>query len=244
MSSCDHNERERVRKGYQDGAKQYDAIRNDTSRGNLLSSADVGIFQRLLPENCDKLNTLEVGAGTGRFTVPALRRGCRLIATDINEEMLSFLRDKIRDTELADRCEIRIDDIFNLSFEDERFDLVFCFHVIPRFLTLEDQQTALRELCRVVKPGGTLMFNYRNSKSPWQWIKRCFGQSPNQVEQLLTQEHMRITQVRTKHLLNRQLLDRVPLFVGKSLRAADRVMETIVPGRGWDIFIRAEKRPS
>jgi ubiquinone/menaquinone biosynthesis C-methylase UbiE len=43
------------------------------------------------------------------------------------------------------------EDIVNLSFEDNSFDIIFCSHVLEH---VEDDKRAMRELKRVLKPGG------------------------------------------------------------------------------------------
>ncbi len=46
-------------------------------------------------------------------------------------------------------------DILNLPFENDEFDLVFCNHVLEH---IEDDQKAMKELFRVMKPGGMGIF--------------------------------------------------------------------------------------
>ena len=52
---------------------------------------------------------------------------------------------------------------------------------------------------------------------------------------------MRIIDQRGKWLLNRRLLDKLPLFVGRCLAAIDRALERVRPNRAWDVFLVAEK---
>ena len=47
-------------------------------------------------------------------------------------------------------------DAEDLMFKDERFDLVLCMGVLEY---LEDYERALREFCRVLKPGGVLVLS-------------------------------------------------------------------------------------
>ena len=46
---------------------------------------------------------------------------------------------------------MQLEDITRLSFEDDSFDVIFCSHVLEH---VEDDKTAMRELRRVLKPGG------------------------------------------------------------------------------------------
>ena len=108
---------------------------------------------------------VELGAGTGRFTLAALARGGRVLATDVNEGLLSTLRQKLDGEGLADRCRIETEDIFKLSFDDGSIDYAYSIHVIPRFLNLEDQRAAIAEVARTLRTGGRFLFNFRNADS-------------------------------------------------------------------------------
>jgi SAM-dependent methyltransferase len=45
-------------------------------------------------------------------------------------------------------------DIQNIQFEDDSFDLVWCSHVLEH---VPDDRRAMRELCRITRPGGTAL---------------------------------------------------------------------------------------
>jgi len=233
--------RDRIRRQYARIGRKYDDHRIRNPKGLLLGDHDIGVFERLLPEYREGMQVLEVGAGTGRFTLPALRKGFRLTATDINEVMLDMLRSRIRDDCFGDRCDVRTGDIFDLSFPSNHFDFVFSLHVIPRFLNLQDQRAALLELARVTKLGGTLLVNYRNTPSLYCFSYREHATRPSQLKSMLDAGGMRITKVRTKHVLNRTLLDRLPLSCGRILSVLDRTCERVLPGLGWDVFLTAVK---
>jgi SAM-dependent methyltransferase len=99
--------------------------------------------------------SLEIGAGTGYFTLNLLRAGMIGEATcsDISPGMLSTLRANAQRLGLEVRTEQV--DAERLPFADESFDLVLghaILHHIP------DLQRAFEEFERVLAPGGTLIF--------------------------------------------------------------------------------------
>lgn len=240
-NSLSNDTRSFVREHYSKDAAEYDRVRLEDPKGRLLSDHDVWLFLKMLPPASPELRTLEVGAGTGRFTLPALDRGYHIVATDINEEMLRLLREKIQQRHLEDRCTVKIDDIFQLSFNPAEFDFAFTLHVIPRFLTLDDQAAALKELGRVLKPGGKLLFNYRNIRSPYGWLYKGHGATPDQIDRMLRDAGMKIVEQRGKWLLNKTLITRLPLFLGKMISACDRLTARVWTTRAWDVFVLAEK---
>lgn len=233
--------RETIRNAYDIAGAAYDDLRTTQPKGRLLSARDIRLFERLLPDYKPGMEVLEVGAGTGRFTLAALERGYRLIATDINPSLMTALQTKLGEKELNDRCVIRREDAFDLSFPAESFDLVFCVHVIPRFLNFDDQREALTELARVVKVGGHLLFNYRGSRSLYNLIYRGHSTDPSQIKRVLADGGMRTRMQRAKHLLSRRLLDILPLPFGRALCAFDQALETTLPELAWDVFVLAVK---
>jgi len=110
-----------------------------------LGQRELGPFER----------SLEIGAGTGYFTLNLLRGGVvrEAVASDISPGMLATLRGN------ADRLGLDVEtlaaDAEALPFEDESFDLVFGHAVLHH---LPDLAQAFDEFHRVLRPGGTLVF--------------------------------------------------------------------------------------
>lgn len=98
---------------------------------------------------------LEIGAGTGYFSLNLLRQGVigSAVATDISPGMLARLADTAQ--ELGVEVETRQADAESLPFPDESFDLVLGHAVLHHLPGLEQ---ALSEFRRVLAPGGTLAF--------------------------------------------------------------------------------------
>jgi ubiquinone/menaquinone biosynthesis C-methylase UbiE len=98
---------------------------------------------------------LEIGAGTGYFTLSLLEEGLirEAVATDISPGMLSALERSA--SELGHRVETHRCDAAELPFADHSFDFVFGHAVLHH---LPDLGAAFREFRRVLKPGGTLAF--------------------------------------------------------------------------------------
>ncbi|HYH60201.1 MAG TPA: methyltransferase domain-containing protein [Thermoleophilaceae bacterium] len=99
--------------------------------------------------------SIEIGAGTGYFTLNLLRAGVigEAVATDISPGMLETLgrsADRLGLEVKTIRCEAD-----RLPFADESFDLVFGHAVLHH---LPDLDAAFAEFRRVLRPGGTLVF--------------------------------------------------------------------------------------
>lgn len=98
---------------------------------------------------------LELGPGPGAFTLEAARRvgpRGRLIAVDIQPAMIARLEEKVRAAGL-ENVETHVASAFELPLPDSSVDRAFLITVLPE---IPDQVRALREVHRVLKPGGIL----------------------------------------------------------------------------------------
>jgi SAM-dependent methyltransferase len=104
---------------------------------------------------------LEIGAGTGYFTLNLMRAGVlrEAVATDISAGMLSALSASASELDLP--VETRECEAASLPFEDDFFDLVFGHAVLHH---LPDLAGAFREFRRVLRPGGVVAFCGEPSK--------------------------------------------------------------------------------
>jgi demethylmenaquinone methyltransferase/2-methoxy-6-polyprenyl-1,4-benzoquinol methylase len=108
---------------------------------------------------------LDVATGTGAVAVElALRYGCRVVGADQSAEMLAEGRRRVASAGLAGRVELREARAEELPFEDASFDgLTFTY--LLRYV--EDPGETMRELARVVRPGGRIaMLEFFNPPSP------------------------------------------------------------------------------
>jgi len=100
---------------------------------------------------------LDVGVGTGFLALGAARavgKTGKVIGVDLSEAMLNKAKENLSKRGLANRVEFRIGDAENVPLEDDSVDVVIgnmILHHCP------DPQRAIREMTRVLKPGGKLV---------------------------------------------------------------------------------------
>jgi phosphatidylethanolamine/phosphatidyl-N-methylethanolamine N-methyltransferase len=96
---------------------------------------------------------LEVGVGTG-IGLPLYPRRCSVTAIDLSDGMLERARMRVEQYNLRSVRLIRMD-ATRLKFPDNSFDIVYA----PYFIScVPDPLAVTREMRRVCKPGGRLMF--------------------------------------------------------------------------------------
>ncbi|MDU4960697.1 MAG: class I SAM-dependent methyltransferase [Sporomusaceae bacterium] len=105
---------------------------------------------------------LDAGCGVGAFSEP-LTAANRVCGVDFSVNSLQFAA--------ARGLETSNDDLTALHFADNSFDLVLCIGVIQ---LIEAYQPVIRELARVVKPGGTLLVQTLHQQSLQRRLLRLF----------------------------------------------------------------------
>ena len=93
----------------------------------------------------------DIGAGSGFVTEGLLERGLRVIAVDRSEAMLEEMRRKFGD---GAAVEYRIGEAESLPLADGSVDYVFANMYLHH---VESPPEAIREMARIVKPGGRLV---------------------------------------------------------------------------------------
>jgi SAM-dependent methyltransferase len=99
-------------------------------------------------------SVLEVGCGTGVFLpllAAAVGPGGRVVGIDLSPQFVAAARERSTTAGVAEVVTVQEADAYRLPFGDATFDAAHCERVL---MHLDDPTAALREMCRVVKPGG------------------------------------------------------------------------------------------
>jgi SAM-dependent methyltransferase len=144
-----------VNTAYHDGAAAgYDA-KWGIDYGEVGRRQVLGKVRKALGALPSYERALEIGAGTGYFSLNMLRAGvvADAVCSDISPGMLAALRANARRLGL-DVATVACD-AQQLPFEDASFDLVFGHAVLHH---LPDLDAAFAEFTRVLRPGGRMFF--------------------------------------------------------------------------------------
>ncbi len=104
-------------------------------------------------------DVLDLGAGTGKLTTRLVERGLKVVAVDPIAEMLEMLRTALPDTPAL------LGSAEQIPLPDNAVDAVLVAQAWHWF----DQERAVAEIARVLRPGGRLgvLWNTRDERSGW-----------------------------------------------------------------------------
>ena len=142
--------------------QMFDGIAPDYDRLNHLMSlgVDRSWRRRALREIVDARRAqsiLDIACGTGDFSLAIAGRmhpDSRITGLDLSEGMLAVMRDKVAKAGLEGRISCEQGDSEAMRFADASFDVVTIAFGIRNFA---HREAALREILRVLKPGGRLV---------------------------------------------------------------------------------------
>jgi SAM-dependent methyltransferase len=188
---------------------------------------------------------LEIGCGTGYFTRELTQRGADIVAIDVSPDLLEIAKAKYS----APNVRYEIQNACALTYADAMFDSVVGSSILHH-LEIEE---ALREIYRVLKPGGTIYFTEPNMLNPQiamqkniPWIKRRLGDSPDEtaffrwpLRRLLEQTGYRDVRIDPFDFLH----PKTPVALIDRLNALGRFLENVpvISEFAGSLYIRAVK---
>lgn len=151
--------------------------RLQTRHGLVEFSTSMHHIQKVI-DGRKNLKILDVGAGTGRYSVELCHLGHEVTAVELVRRNLEALRSK------HEKIKTWQGNALDLSFLDEnKFDISICFGPMYHLHTQEERLVALNQIKRVTKKDGIIFAAY--ILNDYAVIQYCFGK--NKIKELLEQ---------------------------------------------------------
>jgi len=150
----------------------------------------------------NKIKVLDVACGTGRMLQEtfSIKKDIEYYGIDTSKEIIKHLKEKAKKLGVEKNIKIKIGDAEKMPFKDESFDIVYSFHLLWH-LEKEGQEKIIKEMLRVCKKEGLVVFDILNKHFIWERIKHLFGKrktegiyklSLNEIKRIVDKKNLKI----------------------------------------------------
>ena len=160
---------------------KIDRIQNEVQHGEKIANNAVNIWGWGTPAGKARANrrasyfiqhggvtagkkVLEIGCGTGEFTKRIAQTGADITAVDISPDLLEIARETTPNVNVS----FLIQNVEKLDFEDGSFDVVIGSSILHHL----NLNPAIKEVYRVLKREGGIVFTEPNMLNPQIWLER------------------------------------------------------------------------
>jgi len=138
--------------------------------------------RRLLRPASAGQTLLDIGCGTGHWSLFFAGMGYQVKGVDIAPEMIEVARSKVPE------CSFQVADVYDLPFDDGAFDVVAAMATLE---FLPDSAAAVGEMVRCTRRGGYLLVGTLNRLAPLNQHRIAKGKQPYSSARLFSPEELR-----------------------------------------------------
>lgn len=143
-------------------AQDYDKQIPKHIRTHLLKKKSVLMKKMLLKMGKAGAKGLDMGCGTGHYIKKMSKYGFKMSGFDLSKRMTEQAKKRNKDI----KSRIKPGNILKIPFKKEKFDFAYCINVMHHLPSLKKQKDALKEIKRVLRPGGVLFIHEVNTDNP------------------------------------------------------------------------------
>lgn len=152
------DKREEIVKEYYNSYKEDERFASPHRRVEFVTTATY--IEKFAPKNA---KIVELGAGTGAYSVYLAKKGYKVEAVEISDYNLELLK---VNTENVKNITVREGDAVELGmYADNLFDMTLSLGPMFHIFSKKDLESAIREAVRITKPGGIIIFSYLTNDS-------------------------------------------------------------------------------
>ncbi len=151
------------------------ALMNNPVRALIQQRYEAALMQQI-GGSVDGQRVLEIGCGRGVGTQIIFERfgAGEVHAFDLDPDMITQARKRLSGFS-PDRLRLFVGDVTAIEAEDGTFDAVFDFAIVHH---VPDWRKAIREVVRVLRPGGRFFFEEVTQQALTRWFYRKFLDHP------------------------------------------------------------------
>lgn len=162
-----------VKKFYDKLSENFDNEQNE-KRFEFVRNPEKEIINRFIEQkDLSSASVLEIGAGTGRFSIPIAKKAKKVLAVDISEEMLGKLKDKAKNEKLQN-IETISGDFMEIDIK-EKFDFIVSFSAVEY---IKNKSALFEKISSLLKPDAEVFITTAHNS-----FFRLFGRLGNYFRQ-------------------------------------------------------------
>ena len=146
--------------------------------GNVEYVTSMKYIHKYLEDMPKKAKILDIGAGTGRYSVALANEGYDVTAVELVKYNLGILKQKGSSVKAYQGTALNLK-----RFEDNTFDLTLLFGPMYHLCSMEDKQKVLSEAVRVTRTGGIILVAYCMN----EYSILTYGFKQNHMKELMEQ---------------------------------------------------------
>lgn len=144
-------------KNYYKDFDEKNRLQNDNS-GKLEFAMTMKILEKYLP---NESVILDLGGGAGAYSFPLAKKGYKLYLADLSEDLISQAKEQKITENNQNIISCDVVNATNLSiYENNQFDVVLLFGPLYHLLEETERNQCIREINRVLKPGGKVFASF------------------------------------------------------------------------------------
>ncbi|MAD12490.1 MAG: hypothetical protein CMC04_07205 [Flavobacteriaceae bacterium] len=225
--------------------KNLEEIENETGShyGNLFKNFDEDKYfneakkllqirlerNNIFPENLSSKTVLDSGCGGGRYSVAWKQLGAKkVVGVDFSETGIKNAKQRLKSVDLD--VDYKIEDVVNLSFENDSFDIVFSNGVLHH---TRDCKKGIQEIIRVLKKGGMGWLYLIENPGGYFWdVIEILRIIMKDVDNQLARESLKLLNVPTNRIF--YILDHIMVPINLRL-THEEILKILIEGGATNI---------
>ena len=167
-----------LEEGFSSVSTRYDEIYYEKGLKQRLMERRLNeILGEVNPKNDEKI--LEIGPGSGAYTLSLLEKGAEVTAIDISEDMIEVCKKKVEDKGF--KAEFHQGNILNIPIQDETRDKAIAIGIMTHLPEKKMFVEAVKEMLRTLRGGGLFGLTCQDTiQSRYFTARRILSSNPFQ----------------------------------------------------------------